>query len=138
MKYRPIPGTDLTPSVLCMGGLPLCTEDPEDAFALLETHRELGRLRLTRDEVSRDLEESLDALGVDRVDIFYLHRDDESMPVEPMIDYLNGFVQEDLARSFGCSNWRGERICRQSPVPRSPKDSFTSTGTVSVSRFPGS
>lgn len=164
MRYREIPGTELRPSVICMGGLPLCIENDDNAvFALLDTYFDLGGTfidsanvygkwlpsgrnicdlnlgtwlqsrgvrdkitlatkgghppldarsspRLSRREVLEDLEESLRALRTDCVDLYYLHRDDERLPVEVMIDYLNDFVREGKIRYFGCSNWRPSRI----------------------------
>lgn len=163
MKQISIPGTDLSLSPIIMGGVPLCTRDPDEAFALLDLYLELGgnvidsanvygkwippgenlcdrnlgrwlaargvrdrvvvatkgghppldqlsRWRLSRSEVAADLDESLRALGIDRVDLYYLHRDDPSIGVDEIIDYLNEFVRDGKIRAFGCSNWTPQRI----------------------------
>ncbi len=66
--------------------------------------------RLSREEVASDLEESLRALQTDYIDLYWLHRDDEKLPVEYILDYMNGFVKEGKIRYFGCSNWKAGRI----------------------------
>lgn len=66
--------------------------------------------RLQRDAVSKDLDESLSALGCGCIDLYYLHRDDPSIPVETIIDYMDGFVREGRIRYFAASNWHPARI----------------------------
>jgi Predicted oxidoreductases (related to aryl-alcohol dehydrogenases) len=66
--------------------------------------------RLSREEVNSDLEESLKALQTDYIDIYWLHRDDENLPVSYILGYLNDFAADGRIRYFGCSNWRAERI----------------------------
>lgn len=66
--------------------------------------------RLSRSEVAADLEESLKALQTDWIDLYWLHRDDETIPVAEILDYLNEFVAAGKIRYFGCSNWRPNRI----------------------------
>lgn len=66
--------------------------------------------RLSKKEVEEDLHESLMALGTDYADIYWLHRDDENIPVGVMIEYLNDFVKQGKIRYFGCSNWKTYRI----------------------------
>ena len=65
---------------------------------------------LAEKEVKTDLDNSLKALGIDCVDLYYLHRDDETIPVEEIIGYLNKFVQEGKIKNIGVSNWKGRRI----------------------------
>lgn len=66
--------------------------------------------RLSREEVAADLDESLRTLQTDYVDLYWLHRDDESLPAAYILEYLNDFVKEGKIRYFGCSNWKVERI----------------------------
>lgn len=66
--------------------------------------------RLSRQDVLADLHESLQALQTDYIDLYYLHRDDEQLPVEEILDYLNDWVKAGLIRAFGCSNWKADRI----------------------------
>ncbi len=66
--------------------------------------------RISLDTVSRDLEQSLRVLDIDRVDIYWLHRDDESQPVEKIMDMLAAVASTGSIRAMGCSNWRAERM----------------------------
>ena len=66
--------------------------------------------RMSPDEIDSDLTESLEALGVDTVDIYWLHRDAESVPVGEIVDVLNAHIVAGRIRSLGASNWRPERI----------------------------
>jgi aryl-alcohol dehydrogenase-like predicted oxidoreductase len=66
--------------------------------------------RLSRKEIEKDLDESLRALGVDYVDIYWLHRDDESRPVEDIMETLSILTASGKIRAIGCSNWKSARI----------------------------
>lgn len=66
--------------------------------------------RICFDTVFRDLEQSLQVLNIDRVDIYWLHRDDESQPVEKIMDMLAAIASTGYIRAIGCSNWRAERL----------------------------
>ena len=66
--------------------------------------------RLTREALRTDLSESLERLQTDAVDLYLLHRDDESTEVGPIIEELNQQQVQGRIRAFGASNWRVERI----------------------------
>lgn len=66
--------------------------------------------RLSKQDIREDLHGSLERLGVDQVDLYFLHRDDESLPVADILNTMNELVKEGKIRYFGCSNWRTERI----------------------------
>ncbi|MEV5328773.1 aldo/keto reductase [Nonomuraea sp. NPDC052634] len=56
---------------------------------------------------------SLRRLGTDHVDLYYVHVDDRSTPLEETLEALAGIVQAGKARYIGWSNvrtWRLERI----------------------------
>lgn len=61
--------------------------------------------RMTRQAVAQDLAESLDRLGTDYVDLYWLHRDDEAVPAAEILGWLNEHVRAGLIRAIGCSNW---------------------------------
>ena len=79
-------------------------------------HRHIGipdasdRPRLSAAELSADLTASAAALRTEAIDLYYLHRDDETISVAEIIDTLERFVAEGRIRSYGCSNWSPERI----------------------------
>lgn len=66
--------------------------------------------RVTPDAIRADLAESLERLQSDYIDLYLLHRDDEQMPVGPLIETLNEARAAGRIRAFGASNWRPERI----------------------------
>jgi len=66
--------------------------------------------RLKPEYLKEDFEQSLEHLHTDYLDFYYLHQDDVTQPVEPMIDALNKLVKDGKLRYFGCSNWSIARI----------------------------
>lgn len=66
--------------------------------------------RSSREELLSDAKASIDALGAEYVDIYYLHRDDESLPVGRIVDNLNEIYALGIAKAFGASNWSASRI----------------------------
>jgi aryl-alcohol dehydrogenase-like predicted oxidoreductase len=70
----------------------------------------MEKSRIRREELTRDIDESLKTLQTDYIDLYYLHRDDARLGVEEIIDLMNEFVAAGKLRYFGCSNWETERI----------------------------
>jgi aryl-alcohol dehydrogenase-like predicted oxidoreductase len=68
------------------------------------------RSRVTPDEIAKDLDESLRQFGVDRIDLYLLHRDDVSQPVGPIVEALDGHRRAGKIAAFGASNWTSERV----------------------------
>lgn len=66
--------------------------------------------RVTPDAIETDLSESLERLNTDYIDLFLLHRDDETQLVGPLVQALNREQARGRTRAFGASNWRTERI----------------------------
>src|SRR5262245_62032708 len=73
-------------------------------------HHNQDRQRVTPFDITSDLFDSLARFKFDHVDLYLLHRDDPSVPVEPIIDILNEHLAAGRFRAFGCSNWTTERI----------------------------
>ncbi len=69
-----------------------------------------SRKRVTPEHVAADLAESLEALGTATIDLYFLHRDDTSRPVGPLVEALNEHVAAGRIRRFGASNWTTGRI----------------------------
>jgi aryl-alcohol dehydrogenase-like predicted oxidoreductase len=65
---------------------------------------------LAPEVVRRDLDETLDRLGLPMLDLYFLHRDDRRVPVGEIIDLLNELVSEGKIRYFGGSNWSAARM----------------------------
>lgn len=65
------------------------------------------------DTLRRALDASLSRLGVDHVDLYYVHVDDLATPLEETLEALAGLVAAGKTRYLGWSNvqtWRLERI----------------------------
>jgi aryl-alcohol dehydrogenase-like predicted oxidoreductase len=62
------------------------------------------------DLVAEEVEKACTLLGVDRIDVFVLHRDDLSFPVAAFADALLAQVSEGRIRGFGVSNWTVGRL----------------------------
>src|ERR1700730_9943878 len=61
--------------------------------------------RMSKKDVESDLNSSLQRLGVDHVDLYWLHRDDPGTPVEEILLMLEEFRQAGKIRYAGFSNW---------------------------------
>jgi aryl-alcohol dehydrogenase-like predicted oxidoreductase len=65
------------------------------------------------DTLRAAIDGSLRRLGTDHVDLYYVHVDDRSTPLEETLEALDGIVRAGKARQLGWSNvrtWRLERI----------------------------
>lgn len=60
--------------------------------------------------IAADLDDSLARLGVETIDLYYLHRDDTRVPVGEIIEMLNAEVDRGRIRALGASNWTTARI----------------------------
>jgi aryl-alcohol dehydrogenase-like predicted oxidoreductase len=69
----------------------------------------MDRPRMSITDVQSDLDSSLRRLGVDHVDIYWLHRDDAGTPVEQILLMLEGFRKAGKIRYAGFSNWTHTR-----------------------------
>ncbi len=66
--------------------------------------------RVTPQAIAGDIEDSLFALGTDYIDIYWLHRDDVTQPVGPIMEALNDAIRAGKIRAIGASNWTTARI----------------------------
>lgn len=76
-------------------------------------HPPLDRMdapRCSAKEFENDLSESLDRLGVDSVDLYWVHRDDPRRPAGEILEALAGCVRDGRVRLLGVSNWSVARI----------------------------
>lgn len=71
-------------------------------------HTEHSRVR--PQYITEDLHYSLENMRLDYFDIYLLHRDDETQPVEELIDRLEKHRKEGLIKVYGVSNWSLSRI----------------------------
>ena len=134
MNYRQLTGTDLLVSNLCLGTVQFgsaveekdCFEqlneftdsggnflDTAHVIATKGAHPRLDSMevpRVNREAIMTDLEESLKCLETDAIDLYFLHRDDENVPVCEILDILETARKKGHIRYYGCSNWKLERL----------------------------
>jgi aryl-alcohol dehydrogenase-like predicted oxidoreductase len=86
------------------------------------------RVRLSPSELRQDLEGSLETLGTDYIDVWFLHRDDERIPVEQIIDSCDTFVRDGRVKALGAANWTARRIRKANDyASRAGKAGFVAT-----------
>ena len=79
---------------------------------------------LSRRHMLAAVDASLERLGTDWIDLLYLHRDDESTPMEETLATLSQLIAAGKLRYFGVSNFRAWRmarlveLCRTMGVPQ--------------------
>lgn len=65
---------------------------------------------ISPETIASDLDDSLARLGLEVVDLYYLHRDDPRLPAGEIIEMLHGEVQRGRIRYPAASNWTAARI----------------------------
>lgn len=73
-------------------------------------HHSQDRRRVTAFDIESDIHDSLARLGTDFLDIYLLHRDDETKPVGPLVAKLNEYHERGVIGIYGGSNWSIERL----------------------------
>ncbi|MBC8022763.1 MAG: aldo/keto reductase [Burkholderiales bacterium] len=68
--------------------------------------------------IMQAIDESLERLGTDYVDIYYLHKDVEEVPLEESARAMGDLIAAGKVRHFGISNFRGWRIAEMANVCR--------------------
>lgn len=66
--------------------------------------------RVTPEDIAQDINDSLLHLRIDTIDLYWLHRDNPTQPIAPIINALEGQVQAGKIRYYACSNWSLARI----------------------------
>ncbi|MBN9632167.1 MAG: aldo/keto reductase [Actinobacteria bacterium] len=65
---------------------------------------------LAADNIRRAADASLERLKSDRIDLYYAHFDDATVPLEETVAALSGLVDAGKVRAIGISNYSPERI----------------------------
>lgn len=68
------------------------------------------RKHMSPERIRADIDDSLARLEFDHIDLYWLHRDDESVPVSEIVDFLNEEVDLGRISELGASNWSTPRI----------------------------
>ncbi|TCC02857.1 aldo/keto reductase [Kribbella soli] len=62
------------------------------------------------ESITRQLDESLERLQTDHVDLYFMHRDNEDIPVSEFVDVLDEHFKAGRIKAFGGSNWSTARF----------------------------
>ncbi len=68
--------------------------------------------------IRSECEKSLKRLGVDYLDLYYLHNDDRNTPLQESLAALNQLVREGLVKSIGASNFQSWRLAQAIALSR--------------------
>jgi aryl-alcohol dehydrogenase-like predicted oxidoreductase len=65
---------------------------------------------LAAETIRRGVEESLERLGVERIDLYYAHQDDPETPLEETLQAFQALIEEGRVRHVGASNYSARRL----------------------------
>jgi aryl-alcohol dehydrogenase (NADP+) len=71
---------------------------------------DLGGPGLRAEQIQRGCDGSLRRLGIERIDLYYAHRDDEATPLEETLAAFDGLVRAGKVRWLGASNYTAPRL----------------------------
>jgi len=79
---------------------------------------------LSADRVVASLDESLDRLGVEQIELYYLHVPDQNIPIAATLEGIAAVLASGKAKAFGVSNYASWQIleiihiCDRMGIPR--------------------
>ncbi len=91
------------------------------------------RNRVNAKDIESDLNESLEHLGIDTIDLYWVHMDNPETPVAELIDFLNDAKDAGKIRWFGASNWTDARLLEANEYAKANGK----TGFIAVEPFWG-
>lgn len=65
---------------------------------------------LKADQIVRGCDASLERLGVERIDLFYAHKDDPETPLQETLGAFDGLVRAGKVKALGASNYSAARL----------------------------
>ncbi|MFJ4222629.1 aldo/keto reductase [Microbacterium sp. NPDC089695] len=88
----------------------LASRKPADVVVATKVSQHPDFRGLSAPNVRRAAEASLARLGVEAIDLYYAHFDDETTPLEETVGAFGRLVQDGLVRNIAVSNYTAERI----------------------------
>lgn len=73
---------------------------------------------LSRRWLLQEVDQSLKRLNTDYIDLYYMHRDDETVPIEETLSTMARLIDVGKIRYYGVSNFRGWRVARMVETAR--------------------
>jgi aryl-alcohol dehydrogenase-like predicted oxidoreductase len=65
---------------------------------------------LSPENIRKAADESLQRLGIDTIDLYYAHRDDDTVPMEDTLGAFKDLIDAGKVRAIGASNFTGARL----------------------------
>ena len=88
----------------------LASRRPEGLVVATKVSQHPQFAGLSAANVRRAAEASLERLGVDAIDLYYAHFDDETVPLEETVGAFGQLVTDGLVRNIAVSNYSADRI----------------------------
>lgn len=110
---RWVPGNDNTSEHMIGNWLKSRNAYDRVIIATKGCHHDFGdpaQNRVNKDCLHRDLEESLSTMGLNCIDFYWVHRDNEEKPIEEIIDMMEELRVEGKIRYYGASNYKLYRM----------------------------
>ena len=76
------------------------------------------RKGLSAANIAAAADDSLRRLGIDRIDLYYAHADDETVPLEETLGAFARLIESGKVRAIGASNYSAERTAQALDVSR--------------------
>ncbi|MCU1490860.1 MAG: hypothetical protein JWM85_2265 [Acidimicrobiaceae bacterium] len=77
-----------------------------------------GREGLSEKNIAEAAEDSLRRLGIDQIDLYYAHADDQSVPLEETLGAFDALVRAGKVRAIAASNYSAPRLAEALEVSR--------------------
>jgi aryl-alcohol dehydrogenase-like predicted oxidoreductase len=94
---------------------------PRDSFVIatkLWAEMPNGDRGLSRDQIHKQIDDSLGRLQLEHVDLYQAHSYDDDVPLEETLEGFTEVVNTGKVRFIGVSNWSGEQIRRAADICR--------------------
>lgn len=104
-----VPGNEGGESETIIGAW-LASRRPQGVVVATKVSQHPAFRGLSAGNVRRAAEASLARLGVDEIDLYYAHFDDESVPLEETVEAFGALVTDGLVRHVAVSNYTADRI----------------------------
>ncbi len=88
----------------------LADRRPADVLIATKVGMRNGFKTLDARTITTAADGSLGRLGVEAIDLYYLHQDDPTTPLQVTLEALDGLVKAGKVRTIGLSNFSAERI----------------------------
>jgi aryl-alcohol dehydrogenase-like predicted oxidoreductase len=88
----------------------LASRKPQNVVVATKVSQHPDFKGLAAANVRKAAEASLSRLGVDSIDLYYAHFDDETVPLEETVGAFGQLVTDGLVKNIAVSNYTGERI----------------------------